>query len=176
MRNLEPFLTTDIKNAIHAHMISSDEEVCGIIFADGDTYRYEAIDNVSNAPKEAFSFSKVDSTRLATDKNAIAYVHTHPDGPMVPSKKDMQIQQAIGKPSVIAAREKWDSKDILSATIYSMRRYTTWSFTTAYMIVGKRYDAGTGKNWTIKLEPMPRNDWWWDARRQDEVEEDDRYV
>lgn len=107
MKDIEPFLTKDTRNAIVTHALEDlSVEVCGLIkLSTGGEYEYERVGNLHPEPGQHFRLSKSDAARLRTKKNVVAYVHSHPNGPVWPSENDVAVQLRIGKPSVIVARD-----------------------------------------------------------------------
>lgn len=102
--DLEPFLTVAVRNAIVAHMRDcAPQEACGAIIVRGQRYRYARCKNVAVDLIKEFKFGPAVNAHIQTDETVVAYVHTHPVGPTNPSKKDMEIQKLVGKPSVICA-------------------------------------------------------------------------
>lgn len=100
----EPFLTLEVRNGLVQHMLDeAPNECCGVITLSKGKYAYIRKENVHREPEHHFSFDKKTKAEVNTKKSVVAYCHSHPTGPAVPSKKDMEIQTAIRKPSVIAS-------------------------------------------------------------------------
>lgn len=177
MTNLEPFLTAETRLNILKHMLEdAPNEAVGFLLKVREGYVYERVPNISDTPQETFKVSKDHTLRATTDDEVVAIVHTHPNGPVIPSKKDMQAQVAINKPFVLGVRN--------SATglvgVFSFGDHML-----DYPLVGRHWHYGVFdcleavRSWVWQkqgkyIPRAPRNDWWWDANRQDEVEECDR--
>lgn len=102
---LEPFLTLAVKNALTRHMIAQgDNECCGLITLSKGEYEYHPVENVHPKPEESFRFDKQTNADVSRKKSIVAYCHSHPHGPQVPSQHDTEAQARIGKPAVIVAR------------------------------------------------------------------------
>lgn len=161
--NQEPFLTFDVRNAITTHMIEEgDKEACGWITLSNKGYVYHPRENKAKDPEHFFQFSKRDSTMISTREDIVAFVHTHPHGPLSPSKKDMEIQISVGKPSVICARDQMGVIDIFSFGDHILdvpldgRPFRT--------LVTDCYEAIRAYYWQkhqTKLKAFPREDAWW---------------
>jgi len=178
--NLEPFLTAGVRAAILEHMQEeAPKECCGLIVRslyEPNDYVYERCLNMHEKPEESFAFSEADSLRVSTDNIITAIVHSHPNGPIGPSKADMLSYRVINKPYVIAACDPATG----SAGVYSMGDHLLDA-----PLIGRPWlygvfdclEALRGWYWQerdVYLPQVPRTDWWWDGDRQDEVEEDDR--
>ena len=172
---LEEFLTFEVRNAIISHM--DDElpnEACGVITKKGKVYAYERSDNVhpkkgltdpeTNEAYDLFKFDAKTSARIVDEfSDVIAYVHTHPNGPAWPSFLDQEIQQSIGKPSVIASRDPTNGVfDLFSfgdhmldlPLIHRMFRHA----------VTDCFEAVRSWFWQkeqVYLPPIAREDRWW---------------
>lgn len=103
---LEPFLTASVCNDIIMHMqAEAPKECCGSITLSNGEYKYNPLVNVNKKPTEHFSFTKADTDKIVRNKSVVAYVHSHTDGSIEPSKHDMEVQVRVGKPSVIATTD-----------------------------------------------------------------------
>ncbi|HEU5092912.1 MAG TPA: Mov34/MPN/PAD-1 family protein, partial [Nitrospira sp.] len=102
---LEPFLTLEVRNALTQHMVDEgDRECCGLITLSKGKYAYVRSENVHPEPEKSFRFDKQTNVDLSRKKSIVAYCHSHPNGPQVPSQHDTEKQDQIKKPAVIVAR------------------------------------------------------------------------
>lgn len=100
--NCEPFITHEIRSAIIQHMkAEAPKECCGLITLTRGKYNYEPKDNVHADPEHFFSFDKENKVAIQRRKSVVAYVHSHPTGPSVPSQRDVEVQLSVKKPSLI---------------------------------------------------------------------------
>jgi proteasome lid subunit RPN8/RPN11 len=165
MDNIEPFLTKDTRNALALHMLDDLEvERCGLItLSKIGEYEFHPVENVHEEPEKAFRLSKEDSARVMQDKDVVAFCHTHPNGPLCPSEKDVEVQARLKKPSVICARDPGTGivdifslgDHLLDAPLYKrVFRYNTFDC------------LGALRSWVWQTEgrympPMPYEPGWW---------------
>jgi proteasome lid subunit RPN8/RPN11 len=103
VNDYEPFLPFAVRNAIIAHMQEeAPKECCGSITLANGEYTYERHENVHPEPEKHFRFTKAVSTKINRTKSIVAFVHSHTNGNLSPSKYDMEMQAKVYKPSVIA--------------------------------------------------------------------------
>ena len=124
--NVEPFLTSAVRSAIALHMMEDETvECCGLVTLSNGEYEYVPHENVhpdsgkidptTGLVQDVFKFSpKVAASITSAKSRVAAYVHSHPRGPVWPSKADMITQKKVGKPAVIVARTKDKVIDIFS--------------------------------------------------------------
>lgn len=162
MYDLEPFLTHDVRDAIHAHLVEdAPNEACGMITFTSGKYRYHREENIHENPLEFFRFGKAASLAINTDDDVVAYVHTHPHGPAFPSKTDMEIQRKVGKPSVICSVsgglvEVFSFGDHL-LDLPLIGRDFRYAVTDCYEAIRSwRYQVEG-----VKMDAFPRHDQWW---------------
>ena len=176
MTDCEPFLTFEIRNAIFAHMeAETPNECCGwITLADGQ-YTYVPRKNVHPDPENHFRMKKQDAVNVMTNDAIVAYVHSHPAGPMWASKGDMETQIKVNKPCVIVAR------DLLTGTvdIFSIGNHLL-----DYPLEGREfhytrfdcYEAIRSEAWQRerrRMEAFPRKNGWWNPHENPDIEDDD---
>lgn len=78
--------------AAQAHAVKAyPDECCGFITAEG----YKPIRNISKNPQNEF---RITSRMVAKHSGALAFIHSHPDGPACPSGADMKFQQEMRMP------------------------------------------------------------------------------
>jgi proteasome lid subunit RPN8/RPN11 len=170
------FLNGSVKNAIHDHAMSSDREICGIIKRVKKQFLYERCENIHPNPEEHVRFSKAVYLRIANDSSVVAFVHSHPQGPIEPSKQDMIMQAALKKPAVIWARDP--ASGIVQLFSFGdhlldeplIGRMFHYGVMDCYEAIRSFY----WQTFKLYLDPYPRTDWWWDNELADEVESEDR--
>jgi proteasome lid subunit RPN8/RPN11 len=162
------YLTFDVKSAMIQHMLDNlDVEVCGLISLSNGEYTYEPQENVHPQKDEpgldVFKFAPKVSKRIVSDKNVVAYVHSHPNGPMFASLPDMETQVKVKKTSVIVARDTGNGivevfahgDEMLDYPLYD--RVFRSGCTDCYEFI-------RAWKWQVEqtyLDPFPRNDDWY---------------
>jgi proteasome lid subunit RPN8/RPN11 len=159
------------------------EESCGLIVAG----KYIACENIAEPAENhieedpdcacrkcAFEISGKVYLRYADKIDMI--VHSHPDGPLFPSKADMQGQQLTGKPWAILALD--DERVSVKPVIWGdkipalLGREFMHGVTDCYAVIRDAYALGKNElakqgipDWPydpIILPEFPRSDAWWE--------------
>lgn len=165
------FLPFEVRGAIVNHMNESPAEVCGIITQDTPAnFKYVPCDNVHPDPMRHFLFGPTINAKIIADERVVAYVHSHPEGPLFPSKYDMEIQAQVGKASVVVCRDpKTKVMDMFSFGDHVLD----------YPLIGREFRscvtdcfealrAWVWQKQKIYTKPFPREDAWWDHSRGEE--------
>jgi proteasome lid subunit RPN8/RPN11 len=130
------------------------------------------VDNVSKNPTEEFELS-VDSCNLII--KAQGFIHSHPDGPIIPSELDMITQKSCCIPfglmtctSDSASNSIWLHDGTLA--IQLEERPFLHGIFDCYSLIRAYY----WQSRTIKLPDFPREMDWWEAK--DKNKRDDLYL
>jgi proteasome lid subunit RPN8/RPN11 len=148
-------------------LLNKDVEVCGYIRKTANDYEYVPCENVHDKPEDHFRFHKMDQVIIMTDPDVVAFCHSHPNGPDIPSLLDMETQVRVGKPAVIVCR------NVLFGTI---DLFSFGDHTLDYPLDGRDfrygvqdcYEALRGWVWQNehrKMASVPREVDWWNIGR-----------
>lgn len=143
--------------AMQAHALRDyPRESCGVI-VDGD---YLPLENRAADPHRDFAIADDEYRRLSGRIQAV--VHSHPNGPLHPSRADMEGQVATDVPWIIVPTDgnacappiQWGDE---AETPDPVGREFRHGVTDCYALVRDHYRLAHG----IRLPEVPRDDEWW---------------
>lgn len=153
------------------------KESCGLV-VNGE---YVPCFNYASLPLEDFIIAGEDFVRAELQGGVQLVIHSHPNGPMYPSERDMQGQVQTNVPWAIIGVDEdrisepffWgDTLDIAPMVGREFRHGVSdcYNIIRDSFRLGKEGMAGQGMEWPfppITLPVVPRDDSWWDKEDVD---------
>ncbi len=170
------------RETIIAHARSEyPKEACGLIIAGA----YRPCFNYAVDPTQDFLISTQEMARALATGKLEAVVHSHPDGPIFPSERDMRGQMDTAVPWVIVPIDK---EDVLPFTIWGDQLPTApvlgrtflhgihdcYSLVRDVFRLGREELAKEDVDWPFPpqdLPNVPRNDGWWQKKPDQEPQD-----